>query len=45
MGLSNVEIARRFGVGRPTVARLLSSTMDKLGVDSRAQVAARIERV
>ena len=45
MGLSNVEIARRLGVGRPTVARLLSSTMDKLGVDSRAQVAARIERV
>jgi len=42
-GASNVEIARRLGVGRPTVARLLSSAMDKLGVDSRGQVAARID--
>jgi DNA-binding CsgD family transcriptional regulator len=39
-GLSNVEIARRLGVGRPTVARLLGSAMAKLGVDSRAQVAS-----
>ncbi len=42
-GASNVEIARRLGLGRPTVARLLSSAMDKLGVDSRAQVAAHAE--
>lgn len=42
-GASNVEIARRLGVGRPTVARLLGSAMVKLGVDSRAQVAARLD--
>ncbi len=42
-GASNVEIARRLGLGRPTVARLLGSAMDKLGVDSRAQVAAQAE--
>lgn len=42
-GASNVEIARRLGVGRPTVARLLSSAMDKLGVDSRGQVAAHAD--
>ena len=40
-GLTNQEIARRMGLGRPTVARLLSNGMAKLGVDSRAQVAAR----
>ncbi len=44
-GASNVEIARRLGLGRPTVARLLSSAMDKLGVDSRAQVAATVDVV
>lgn len=42
-GASNVEIARRLGLGRPTVARLLSSAMDKLGVDSRGQVAAHAD--
>lgn len=42
-GASNVEIARRLGVGRPTVARLLSSAMDKLGVDSRGQIAAHAD--
>lgn len=42
-GESNIEIARRLGVGRPTVARLLGSAMGKLGVDSRAQVAARLD--
>ena len=41
-GLTNQEIARRMGLGRPTVARLLSNGMAKLGVDSRAQVAARV---
>lgn len=40
-GLTNQEIARRMGLGRPTVARLLSNAMLKLGVDSRAQLAAR----
>jgi DNA-binding CsgD family transcriptional regulator len=30
------------GLGRPTVARLLSNGMVKLGVDSRGQVAARV---
>ncbi|MFZ5852876.1 MAG: LuxR C-terminal-related transcriptional regulator [Chloroflexota bacterium] len=41
-GLSNIEIARRLGLGRPTVARLLASAMGKLGADSRAQVAADV---
>jgi DNA-binding CsgD family transcriptional regulator len=41
-GASNIEVARRLGLGRPTVARLLSSAMVKLGVDSRAQVAAQL---
>ncbi len=44
-GASNVEIARRLGLGRPTVARLLSSAMGRLGVDSRAQVAAQLDHV
>jgi DNA-binding CsgD family transcriptional regulator len=39
-GLTNVEIARRLGLGRPTVARILTSAMTKLGVESRAQLAA-----
>jgi DNA-binding CsgD family transcriptional regulator len=39
-GLTNVEIARRLGLGRPTVARILASAMTKLGVNSRAQLAA-----
>ena len=39
-GLTNVEIARRLGLGRPTVARILTSAMSKLGVSSRAQLAA-----
>ena len=43
-GLSNVEIARRLGLGRPTVVRTLASAMGKLDVDSRTQLAAR-ERV
>ncbi len=40
-GLTNQEIARRLGLGRPTVARLLSNAMLKVGVDSRGQLAAR----
>ena len=44
-GLTNPEIARRMGLGRPTVARLLSSAMLKLGVDSRAQLVARLEEL
>jgi DNA-binding CsgD family transcriptional regulator len=39
-GLTNVEIARRLGLGRPTVARILTSAMTKLGASSRAQLAA-----
>ena len=45
LGLTNVEIARRMGLGRPTVARLLSNVMLKAGVDSRAQLAARIDEL
>ncbi len=40
-GQTNAEIARRLGLGRPTIARMLSSAMAKLGVDHRAQLAAR----
>jgi len=39
LGLTNIEIARRLGLGRPTVARLLASAMSKLGVERRAQLA------
>jgi DNA-binding CsgD family transcriptional regulator len=39
-GLTNVEIARRLGLGRPTVARVVASAMDKVGADRRAQLAA-----
>ncbi len=41
-GLTNIEIARRMGLGRPTVARILSNAMTKLGVDSRAQAVALV---
>lgn len=37
-GLTNIEIARRMGLGRPTVARILSNAMNKLGAESRAQL-------
>ncbi len=40
-GLNNLEIARRLGLGRPTVARMLASAMGKLGVERRTQLAAR----
>ena len=39
-GLTNIEIARRMGLGRPTVARILSNAMVKLDADSRAQAVA-----
>ena len=45
-GLTNIEIARRMGLGRPTVARILSNAMAKLGAASRAQavvLAAELE--
>lgn len=42
-GLTNIEIARRLGLGRPTVARILASAMTKLGVESRAQLAAFVD--
>jgi DNA-binding CsgD family transcriptional regulator len=42
-GLTNIEIARRLGLGRPTVTRILASAMTKLGVESRAQLAALVD--
>jgi DNA-binding CsgD family transcriptional regulator/tetratricopeptide (TPR) repeat protein len=39
-GFTNMEIARRLGLGRPTVTRILASAMTKLDVASRAQLAA-----
>ena len=39
-GLTNTEIARQMGLGRPTVAQALSRAMGRLGVDSRAQALA-----
>ena len=39
-GLTNDEIARRLGIGRPTVVRLIKSAQQKLGASSRTQAAA-----
>lgn len=39
-GLVNDEIARRLGLGRPTVVRVIRSAQQKLGAGSRAQAAA-----
>jgi DNA-binding CsgD family transcriptional regulator len=39
-GLVNDEIARRLGLGRPTVARHIRSAQQKLGAGTRAQAAA-----
>ena len=39
-GLNNTEIARQLGLGRPTVARMLSNAMLKLGAETRAQAVA-----
>lgn len=39
-GFSNAEIARRLGLGRPTVVRLIRSAQLKLGADTRTHAAA-----
>jgi DNA-binding CsgD family transcriptional regulator len=43
-GLTNDEIARRLGVGRSTVKRLVSSGARRLGADSRAQAVTLFAR-
>ena len=43
-GLTNATIARRLGVGRPTVVRVIVSAQEKLGATSRAQAAALAAR-
>jgi DNA-binding CsgD family transcriptional regulator/tetratricopeptide (TPR) repeat protein len=43
-GLSNGEVARRLGLGRPTVERLVASAVTKLGARSRLQAAALAAR-
>ena len=43
-GLDNSEIGRRLGIGRPTVARLVSTASGKLGAHSRGQAAVLAER-
>jgi DNA-binding CsgD family transcriptional regulator len=43
-GLTNVEIARRLSLGRPTVERLVTSASTKLGARSRRQAAALAAR-
>jgi DNA-binding CsgD family transcriptional regulator len=44
-GMTNAEIARRMSLGRPTVARMLSNAMVKLGAESRAQAVVLAARV
>ena len=39
-GLSNSEIARRLGLGRPTIERHIATATTKLGAHSRLQAAA-----
>lgn len=41
-GQSNIEMARRLGLGRPTVTRILSNAMAKLGAETRAQAILRM---
>jgi DNA-binding CsgD family transcriptional regulator len=43
-GRSNAEIARRLGLGRPTVDRLVASATGKLGARTRLQAAALAAR-
>ncbi len=44
-GLTNQEIARRLGLGRPTVIRLIGSAQQKLGAKNRTQAAALAARL
>jgi DNA-binding CsgD family transcriptional regulator len=44
-GLTNAEIARRMALGRPTVARMISNAMAKLGAESRAQAVVLAAQV
>lgn len=41
-GQTSADIARRLGVGRPTVDRIIASAMLKLGAETRVQAAALI---
>jgi DNA-binding CsgD family transcriptional regulator len=43
-GLTNDEIARRLGLGRPTVVRLIRTASLKLGAKNRAQAAVLARR-
>jgi DNA-binding CsgD family transcriptional regulator len=43
-GMSNAEIARRLGLGRPTVVQLIRSAQRELGVSTRTQAAALVGR-
>ena len=43
-GLTNREIARRLGLGQPTVVRLIRTAQQKLGATSRTQAAALAAR-
>ena len=43
-GLGNDVIARRLGLSRSTVVRLIRSAQSKLGATSRAQAAALVAR-
>jgi DNA-binding CsgD family transcriptional regulator len=43
-GLSNPEIARRLGIGAPTVSDAIASASRKLGAKNRAQAAALARR-
>ncbi len=44
LGLTNIEIAERLSVSSKTVEKHLSSIFVKLGIRSRAQIAAFITR-
>ena len=44
-GLTNDEIARRLGLGRPTVVRSIRSAQQKLGASNRTQAAALAARL
>ena len=44
-GLTNIEVARRLGLGRPTVNRMLSSAMAKVGAERRGQLVSVVPPV